>query len=464
MFRQNRRAAGAQDANGITEGVIWKNLLVFFFPILLGTLFQQMYNTVDAIIVGKFVGKEALAAVGGATGTLINLIVGFFVGLSSGATVILSQFYGARDTCKVSQTVHTAAAMALGGGAIIMALGIAFSPQLLGWMGTPADVLPHAVSYIRIYFAGMIPSLIYNIGSGLLRAVGDSRRPLYFLIVACLTNIVLDILLVLGFEMGVAGAALATILSQAVSAVLVVYTLSHSTLSYRLTLSKIRFHSQLLGDIVRIGFPAGLQSVMYSVSNTIIQASINGFGTDIMAAYTAYGKLDGFFWMTLNAFGISITTFVGQNFGARRFDRVRRSIWVCLGLTCGASVALSTLLLLLGRPLYHLFTDDASVVEYGMQMLWQLAPVYITYICVEILSGALRGVGDSLVPTLFTLFGVCAVRMFWVLWLVPRHHTLYTLLLSYPVTWTLTSALFIAYVLLSGWLGRAARKAGFDLA
>ena len=462
MFGRNRRAAGAQDMNGITEGVIWKNLLVFFFPILLGTLFQQMYNTVDAIIVGKFVGKEALAAVGGATGTLINLIVGFFVGLSSGATVILSQFYGARDAQRVSQTVHTAAAMALAGGAIIMGLGIAFSPALLSWMGTPADVLPHAVSYIRVYFAGMIPSLIYNIGSGLLRAVGDSRRPLYFLIAACVTNIFLDILLVLGFEMGVAGAALATILSQAVSAVLVVYTLTRSTLSYRLTLSKIRFHGRLLGDIVRIGLPAGLQSVMYSISNVIIQAAVNGFGTDIVAAYTAYGKLDGFFWMTLNAFGISITTFVGQNFGARRFDRVRRSIWVCLGMTCGASVALSCVLLLLGRPLYHLFTDDAAVVEYGMQMLWQLAPVYITYVCVEILSGALRGVGDSLVPTLFTLFGVCVVRMIWVLWLVPRHHTLYVLLLSYPVTWLLTSALFIAYVLLSGWLSRAARKAGFD--
>lgn len=462
MFTRNRRAAAARNTNGITEGVIWKNLLAFFFPILLGTLFQQMYNTVDAIIVGKFVGKEALAAVGGATGVLINLIVGFFVGLSSGATVILSQFYGARNHEKVSQTVHTAAAMALAGGAIIMVLGIAFSPALLSWMGTPADVLPHAVSYIRVYFAGMIPSLIYNIGSGLLRAVGDSRRPLYFLIAACMTNIFLDILLVLGFEMGVAGAALATILSQAVSAVLVVYTLTRSTLSYRLVLSKIRFHGQLLGDIVRIGLPAGLQSVMYSISNTIIQAAINGFGTDIMAAYTAYGKLDGFFWMTLNAFGISITTFVGQNFGARRFERVRRSIWVCLGMSCGATVVLSGVLLLLGRPLYHMFTDDAAVVEYGMQMLWQLAPVYITYVCVEILSGALRGAGDAVVPTLFTLFGVCVVRMIWVLWLVPRHHTLYTLLLSYPVTWTLTSVLFIAYTLLSGWLGRAARKAGFE--
>ncbi len=462
MLRHMKRPEIATDENGIIEGVIWKNLLSFFFPILLGTLFQQMYNTVDAIIVGKFVGKEALAAVGGSTGTLINLIVGFFVGLSSGATVILSQFYGARDERRVGQTVHTAAALALTGGAFIMVVGIAFSPALLKRMGTPADVLPHAITYIRVYFAGMIPSLIYNIGSGLLRAVGDSRRPLYFLIAACVINIFLDILLVLGFEMGVAGAALATILSQAVSAVLVIYTLTRSTLSYRLDARRVRFHAQLLGDIIRIGLPAGLQSVMYSVSNVIIQSAVNAFGTDIIAAYTAYGKLDGFFWMTINAFGIAITTFVGQNFGARRFDRVRRSIGVCLGMAGGATIALSAALLLLGRPLYRLFTDDAAVVEYGMQMLCQLAPVYFTYVCIEILSGALRGAGDSLVPTLFILFGVCVVRVIWVLFYLPAHHTLYTLLLSYPFTWALTSLLFIAYTLWSGWLPRAARRAGFE--
>ena len=212
--------------NSITEGVIWKNLLAFFFPILLGTFFQQLYNTADAVIVGKFVGKEALAAVGGATGTLVNLVVGFFVGLSSGATVILSQFYGGRRDREVSQAVHTAAALALAGGALFTVLGIAFSPVILRWMGTPADVLVHAEVYVRIYFAGMIPSLIYNVGAGLLRAVGDSRRPLYFLISACMVNIVLDVLLVVGLELGVAGAALATVFSQMVSAVLVVVTLA----------------------------------------------------------------------------------------------------------------------------------------------------------------------------------------------------------------------------------------------
>ena len=437
-----KRLTGAMDANSITEGVIWKTLMAFFFPILLGTFFQQMYNTVDAIIVGKFVGKEALAAVGGSTSVLISLIVGFFVGLSSGATVILSQFYGARRADKVSDTVHTAAAMALGGGAVIMVLGILASPALLRMMGTPADVLEHSITYLRIYFLGMIPSLIYNIGSGLLRAVGDSRRPLFFLIAACMVNIVLDIVFVIGFEMGAAGAAWATILSQLASAVLVVYAMSSAHTAYRLQLRKIRFHTDLLRSIVAIGLPAGLQSVMYSVSNVIIQTAINGFGTDVVAAYTAYGKLDGFYWMMINAFGISITTFVGQNFGAGNFERVKKSVRVCLGIAAAATLVLCGNLLLFGRPLYHMFTDDANVIEYGMQMLNQLAPVYITYVCIEVLSGALRGVGDSLVATVFTLVGICLVRAVWVLAVVPRYHTLHTLLLSYPITWILTSTMF----------------------
>lgn len=460
MAWKAKRISAGVDVNSITGGVIWKTLLAFFFPILLGTFFQQMYNTVDAIIVGKFVGKEALAAVGGATGSLINLIVGFFVGLSSGATVILSQFYGGRRSEEVSQTVHTAMAMAIAGGAIIMIVGYIFSPALLEMLGTPADVLPHAVIYLRIYFIGMIPSLIYNIGSGLLRAVGDSRRPLLFLAAACMVNIVLDILLVVGMEMGAAGAALATILSQLVSAVLVIFTLTSSQTVYHLDVRKIRFHTQLLGRIAAIGLPAGLQSMMYSVSNVVIQTAVNGFGTDMIAAYTAFGKLDGFYWMIVGAFGVSITTFVGQNFGAKQYDRMHRSVRVCLLMMFGSTIVLSTLLLLGGPMLYHLFTDDPVVVEYGMQMLRVIAPAYIAFICIEILSGALRGVGDSLVATLFTLFGVCVFRVIWVVWILPLNHTLEMLMLSYPITWTLTSILFIVYYLWGGWLKRAIRKSG----
>ena len=460
MAWKAKRISTGVDVNSITGGVIWKTLLAFFFPILLGTFFQQMYNTVDAIIVGKFVGKEALAAVGGATGSLINLIVGFFVGLSSGATVILSQFYGGRRNEEVSQTVHTAMAMALTGGALIMIVGYAVSPSLLRLLGTPEDVLPHAIVYLRIYFLGMIPSLIYNIGSGLLRAVGDSRRPLLFLAAACMVNIVLDILLVVGFEMGAAGAAWATIISQLVSAVLVVYTLVRSHTVYRLDVRKIRFHTQLLGRIVSIGLPAGLQSVMYSVSNVVIQSAVNGFGTDMIAAYTVFGKLDGFYWMIVGAFGVAITTFVGQNFGAKLYDRVHRSVRVCLAMLAGSTLVISAALLLGGRLLYHLFTDDAAVIDYGMQMLRVIAPAYIAYVCIEILSGALRGVGDSLVATLFTLFGVCVFRVIWVTFILPMNHTLQMLMMSYPITWTLTSILFIVYYLWGGWLKRAIRKSG----
>lgn len=460
MPRKWKRMATAMETNSITEGVIWKNMLMFFFPILLGTFFQQMYNTADAIIVGKFVGTQGLAAVGGTSGTMINLIVGFFVGLSSGATVILSQYYGGGRMKEIGQTVHTAVAMAIGGGLIIMILGYTLSPTLLRLMGTPDEVLPDALSYIRIYFAGMIPSLIYNIGSGLLRAVGDSRRPLLFLIAACMTNIVLDVLFVAGFEMGVAGAALATILSQLVSAVLVIYTLTGTHNVYRLEIRKIRFHLPILRDIVKIGLPGGLQSVMYSVSNVIIQAGVNGLGTSVMAAYTAYGKLDGFFWMMINAFGVSVTTFVGQNFGARSYDRVKKSVRTCLIMSAGATMLLSAVLLTFGRGLYHMFSDDAVVIDYGMQMLRQLAPVYITYIGIEVFSGALRGVGDALVATIFTLGGVCVLRLIWLLAIVPMNYTLHMILLSYPITWTITSSLFIIYYLKGGWLKRAIRRAG----
>ncbi len=447
-------------ANAITEGVIWKQLLSFFFPILLGTFFQQLYNTADAIVVGKFVGKEALAAVGGATATLANLLVGFFVGLSSGATVIISQFYGARRFDEVSRTVHTAAALTLTGGFVIMMLGYIFSPAILQLMGTPADVLPGAVTYLRIYFLGMVPSLVYNIGTGVLRAVGDSRRPLYFLICACMINILMDILLVVGLEMGVAGAALATILSQLVSGVLITLSLLRTHDAYRLNPKKIRFHGDLLSRIVRIGFPAGMQSVAYSLSNIIIQTSINGFGTDVVAAWTAYGKMDGLFWMTIQAFGVAITTFVGQNFGAGRYDRMRRSVKVCFGMATVATIALSGFLLVFGGVLLRLFSGDPAVVEYGLRIIHTLVPLYFTYITIEILSGAVRGTGDTLIPTLMTLTGVCLLRVLWISFVVPKYHQLEMVLYSYPITWVITSVMYVVYYFRGRWLERGQRIRG----
>ena len=441
----NKREASVPSRNQITEGVIWKQLLLFFFPILFGTFFQQLYNTVDAIIVGRFVGKEGLAAVGGSAAMIINLLVGFFVGLSSGATVIISQFYGARQQAKVSQAVHTAVAFSIAGGLVIMAIGLVSAPAALRAMGTPQETMEDSILYLRIYFMGLIGNLLYNMGAGILRAIGDSKRPLYFLIAGCLTNIVLDIVLVLVCKMGVAGAAWATIISQLVSAVLVVMTLLKTDDMYRLSLKDIRMNPNMLLRIIQIGLPAGLQSVMYSASNIIIQSSVNSLGTDIVAAWTAYGKIDVIYWTIINAFGISITTFVGQNFGAGKLERVYKGVRVCLGISAGATIFLSTVLYGFGQYIYLLFTTDTGVIEKGVEILHFLVPTLITYVCIEILSGALRGIGDCWIPMVMTALGVCLLRVVWIVVAVPIYPDIKTICFSYPLTWTVTSVLFLIY-------------------
>lgn len=323
--------------NQITEGVIWKQLLFFFFPILLGTLFQQLYNTADTIVVGRFVGTDALASVGGSTGQIVNLVVNFFVGLSSGATVIIARFYGAGNRWKLNNALHTAIALSITGCIITAILGILLTPSILEMMQTPADVIGGSIAYLRIYFAGIIFVFVYNIGSGILRAVGDSKRPLYFLMVCCFLNIGLDILFVVLLHLGIKGAAYATVISQAVSALLVLLSLGRSTDIYRLRPRKIRFHRSLLISIITIGLPAGIQSVMYSISNIIIQTSLNSLGTETVAAHTAFTKIDAIYWMISGAFSVSIITFIGQNFGARKFDRMKKSIKVCLLMDLAAS-------------------------------------------------------------------------------------------------------------------------------
>ena len=444
--------------NPITEGVIWQQLLLFFFPILLGSFFQQMYNTVDAVIVGNFVGKEALAAVGGTTSALINLLVGFFVGLSSGATVVLSQHYGASRNKEVSQTVSTAFALAITGGLILTIFGIIFAEDLLRMMNTPDDVMVHATAYLRIYFVGVIPAFIYNIGTGILRAIGDSRRPLYFLMIACVVNIALDLLFVVVMKMGVKGVGYATVIAQCVSATLVIITLTRSNTSYQLIIKKIRFHGNLMRDIVRIGFPAGMQSMMYAISNAIVQSTVNGFGTDTVAAWTAMSKLDGMHWMMLQAFGIAVTTFVAQNIGARKYDRARKSVRTCLGLTTIFTLAITAIMVFFGGSLLRLFTNDETVLKYGVKIILQMSPYYILYICVEILSGALRGSGDTLVPLLMTVVGICGMRIVWIYLVLPHYNTLSTLTMCYPITWAITSLLFICYYLRGKWFERAVSK------
>ena len=431
--------------NRITEGSIFGQLLLFFFPILFGTFFQQLYNTADAMVVGRFVGKQALAAVGGSTSTLINLLVGFFVGLSSGATVVISQFYGARKADKVHWAVHTSIAFSVIGGIIFMIVGLVGSPWALEAMKTPEDVMGHAVVYIRIYFLGIIVNLVYNMGAGILRAVGDSRRPLYFLIASCFTNIILDVLLVAVLGMGVAGAALATITSQLLSAVLVVLALMKTDDMYKLEWKKVRIDQRMLQRIVRIGIPAGMQSVMYNISNVIIQAGVNTLGTDNVTAWATYGKVDGLYWMMINALGISATTFVGQNFGAGRLDRVRKGAGACMVIGVVLTASVGVVLYNGGHLLVELFTTDQQIQAISMDLLHFMVPTFITYIAIEILSGTLRGVGDAWMPLIITGIGVCAVRVLWIMFVLPHYHTIIGAAFCYPLTWSLTTVAFVIY-------------------
>lgn len=436
-----------QNINQITEGIIWRQLLLFFFPIVFGTFFQQLYNTIDTVIVGQFVGKAALASVGGSATQLINLVVGFFTGLSSGASVVIAQFFGAKDERSVKESLHTAYAFSILGSIVISALGIGLAPQLLRWMNTPEELLADSTLYLRIYFAGILFVFIFNVGSSILRAVGDSKNPLYYLIACCFINIFLDLLFVIVFHLGVAGVAYATFLSQAISALLVTHKLmtSHSILT--LKIRDIRLHKNVLKSQLWIGLPAGFQSVMYSISNVIIQAALNRFGTDTVAAWSAYGKLDAIFWMVSGAIGISITTFVGQNYGARKYDRVHKSVRICLGIDSIISVILIVFLMLFRVPLFRLFTQDPSVIRIGSDMLALITPCYIFFVFIEVLAGALRGMGDVMIPTLITLLGVCVLRLIWIAVVLQISPTVNAIIYSYPATWIATAVLFIIYYL-----------------
>ncbi|MBQ8638381.1 MAG: MATE family efflux transporter [Lachnospiraceae bacterium] len=443
---KRKAAARGTGANrGIIEGTIWKQLLLFFFPILFGAFFQQLYNTVDAVIVGRFVGTNELAAVGGSTGTLINLLFGFFIGLSSGATVIIAQFYGAGDETNVSRAVHTAVALAIVGGAVLTVIGQLLGKIALRWMQTPDEVIGFAEIYLRIFFLGMIPNLYYNICAAILRAVGDSRRPLYILIFTCLMNVVLDLLFVVVFRLSVTGVAVATVLSQLISAVLITVCLMRTKDCYRLDWKQVRFHKTLLIRIIQIGLPAGFQSVMYNLANIVIQSNVNLLGSSTMAAYTAYSKIDSVFWMLMNAFGVSVSTFSGQNFGAGRIDRVKKSMKICLAMAMGTTIGLSVLLHFVGEYVYMLFSGDEEVIRIGMQILHFLTPIYFTYVSIEVISGTVRAMGFVVVPMLMTCGGVCVLRLLWLFLVVPSNRTITMILFSYPLSWVVTTILFFLY-------------------
>ena len=433
------------EKNQITEGVIWKQLLIFFFPIVIGTFFQQIYNTADSIVVGRFVGKEALAAVGGSVNQIVNLVVEVFVGLTSGASVIVAQFYGAKDKKNLNKTLHTSYAFGIVTGFVVAVVGLLVTNTVLELMKTPQELMADSRLYLHIYFCGMIFNIIYNMGASILRAVGDSRRPLYVLMVTCGLNIVLDILLVVIFRLGVMGVAIATVSCQGISSILVTAMLMKEHPLFQLKLREIRFYRVSLNSVLRIGIPAALEATMYTIANLIIQVFVNELGTDTVAAWGTFAKIDAVYWMVVNAFGISITTFVGQNYGAGKVKRMRKSVGICLGMSYAGAILVSGVLYALAGPLYRLFTTDENVVRIGVDMMHFLLPSYFMYVVIGILSGALRGVGRVLVPMLLTCGGVCLIRIVWMFGVFPGHPGINTIMLSYPVSWGITAVLFIIY-------------------
>lgn len=431
--------------NPMVEGVIWKQMLGFFFPILLGTFFQQLYNTADALIVGKTLGENALAAVGGSTGMITSTVVGFFMGLTSGAAIIAAQMMGAKDRNKVNDSIHTIYAFSLVAGIFLSGAGILLTEKMLLWMKTPAALMSDSSAYLWIYFAGLVFVLIYNTGASLLRALGDAKRPFWYLVVCCLVNVILDFVLIMYFCMGVAGAAAATVIAQGISAVLVTVRLIRFREACDFSFRKLRIHGNMLKRELLLGLPGGTQAAMYSISNIIVTAAINGFGELTVASWTAYGKFDGLFWMISGAMGVTITTFVGQNFGAGRMDRIHNGVRVMNWAYVVTAIAMSTFVIILREPLFRVFVQSREAVEVGCRMLLIISPFYIVNIFIENYSGALRGVGDTVMPMLFSVFGICVFRILYLGLLFPVFPTLETLCVMYPASWILTNTLYMIY-------------------
>ncbi len=427
----------------ITEGPIIRPLLYFFFPILFGTFFQQLYNTVDALIVGNILGKEALAAVGGTTSVYLNIFVGFFVGLSAGATVLISQYYGSSEYEHIQKTVHTSFGLGIVIGIGLTILGFFTAKPSLLFLGVPKEILDISLEYIFIYFIGFTFLLIYDMGCSILRAIGDSKRPLYYLIISCIVNIMLDILFIGHFKMGIAGAAYATVISEAVSAILVVLSLMLSQSCIHLNIKQIKLDLPIAKQIIRIGLPAGIQSMLYTISNLVIATRVNALGVDVIAANTAFGKIDTLFWMVNQALGIAITTFVGQNFGAKKYGRVKKGLnrWLLFGI--GISIVMSIIFMIFAPTFIRIFNQDQDVIKIGIHLLFLLAPFWCTYIPVEIISGGLRGLGDTTLPTIITAVGIVMVRCVWLF--IFDSYTLDRIMWIYPITWILTSVAFIIY-------------------
>lgn len=420
------------------NGPLLGKMLLFAIPLILSGILQLLFNAADIVVVGRFTGSEALAAVG-STGSLINLLVNVFMGLSIGTNVLVAKYYGAKDEKMLSDTVHTSVLLSFVCGCFLIFLGILLARPLLSLMGTPDNVLDQAVLYMRIYFAGMPVIMFYNFGSAILRAVGDTKRPLYFLLIAGVINVLLNLFFVIVFHMGVAGVALATVISQCVSAALVLLCLMRSDGMYRVDLKSLHLHKHIIFQIVRIGLPAGMQGAVFSISNVLIQSSINSFGSIVMAGNTAASNIEGFIYTSMNAIYQTSLSFTSQNIGAKNYHRIGQILRRSLGVVVVIGLALGGIALLFSHQLLGIYSSDPEVIRYGIARMEVICLTYFTCGTMDVCCGSMRGMGYSILPTIVSLTGACGLRIIWIFTIFAWNHTLFILYLSYPVSWIITT-------------------------
>ena len=429
----------------MTCGSLLPKMLAFAVPVILSGLLQLLFNAADLVVVGRFAGKEALAQVG-ATSAITRLIVNLFVGMSVGANVVMAHFFGAKDSEGISDAVHTTMLFSLLGGLVVGVVGFILTPALLRMMGTPEDILDGAILYMRIIMIGAPLTCIYNYGASTLRAVGDTKRPLYFLTAAGILNVVLNLFFVIVLHMAVAGVALATVLSQALSMVLVVRTLLTTDADYRLIPAKLRIHGKILGRLLRIGVPAGIQSCLFSISNVVVQSALNTFGSNVISGVTAANSVEGFMFCAVDAFNHAATAAVSQNMGARSYDRVRLVVRTSTGLVIAVSLILSAIFILLRKFLVGIYASDPEVIAAGAQKLLISMPIYFFGGLMNMMAGVNRGLGYSMLPTIISLLGACVFRLVWIWTVFAITPTFFILYVSYPIAWIITSvAHYISY-------------------
>lgn len=446
MIFHRRERQGRTYEIDMTNGPLLGKIIRFAIPLALSGVLQLLFNAADMVVAGRFAGSQALAAVG-STGALINLIINLFIGLSVGVNVLVARYYGAGQSKDLSETVHTAIVTGLLGGILLIFIGTFLSRPLLELMGTPEDVIDQAVLYMRIYFAGMPVIMLYNFGGAVLRAVGDTRRPLYFLSIAGVVNVCLNLFFVIVLRMGVAGVATATVLSQIISTTLVLRCLLKSDAAYRLDLKKLRLTPKKLWQMTKIGVPAGIQGATFSVSNVIIQSTINSFGSIAMAGATASSNIEGFLWTVVDAFTQAAQSFTSQNYGARKTERVGKVLRICMLMAIACSLVMGGGAYLAGRPLLGLYATDQEVVAYGLRRMLITCVPYFTIALMNVMVGVLRGLGSSIMPMVMSIVGTCGLRILWIYTLLPLNPTWEMLFLSYPVSWLVTGIFqYVSYL------------------